>query len=90
MQSIEVGRKPLSERQREIYEWILLKTKKDGFQPSIREIAEEFGIGSPNGVVCHLKGMQRKGYINLGESHSRSIRFLVRPDGKEFKGFELA
>lgn len=31
--------------------------------PTIRAIAEQFGIKSPNGVMCHLKALERKGYI---------------------------
>src|SRR5438132_8921874 len=35
-----------------------------GSPPAIRDICEEFGISSPNGVMCHLKALEKKGYIN--------------------------
>jgi len=44
-----------------------------GIQPSIREIAKQFGFSSPNGVMCHLKALQRKGLIVRVANRSRSV-----------------
>jgi hypothetical protein len=50
-----------------------------GFSPTIREIGEMCEISSTNGVVCHLKAIEAKGYISLGSgSRSRAIAFLDR------------
>jgi repressor LexA len=66
---------PLTERQEEILKWIAQHIDLHGFQPSIREVGERFRIRSPNGVVCHLKAMERKGYLSLNSMTARGISF---------------
>jgi len=51
----------LTDRQREIYEFIRKKIESRGYGPTVREIGENFGIKSPNGVMCHLKALEKKG-----------------------------
>ena len=36
-----------------------------GYLPSYRELADDMDIDSPNGVVCHLKAMAKKGYLEI-------------------------
>ena len=50
----------LTKRQAEILEMINDCVTRNGFAPSIREIADAFEISSPNGVVCHLKALEKK------------------------------
>src|SRR5204863_5423382 len=50
----------LTERQREIYEFIRERIERRGYGPTVREIGEGFGIKSPNGVMCHLKALEKK------------------------------
>lgn len=57
----------LTERQRDILKYVLEYHSTAGYQPSYRDIAQEFGIRSANGVACHIRAMQRKGV--LGKSH---------------------
>ncbi|MFL5245794.1 MAG: transcriptional repressor LexA [Gemmataceae bacterium] len=66
----------LTDRQREIYEFIKTKIEGRGYGPTVREIGEAFGIQSPNGVMCHLNALVKKGLI-LRESHSaRAIKLV--------------
>ncbi|HID77315.1 MAG TPA: repressor LexA, partial [Planctomycetaceae bacterium] len=51
----------LTQRQRAIYEFIRQKIRERGYGPTVREIGRQFGIQSPNGVVCHLKALEKKG-----------------------------
>lgn len=44
--------------------------------PTVREIAAEFGIRSPNGVMHHLNVLVRKGYIVRDPRLARSIHVL--------------
>lgn len=44
-----------------------------GVQPTIREIGTAFGFSSPNGVVCHLKALHKKGLIVRVANKSRSV-----------------
>lgn len=63
----------LTDRQREILNYIVKETELRGFPPTIREIGEEMGIASTNGVNDHLKALERKGYLNRGEQQSRAL-----------------
>ena len=64
----------LTSRQREIYEYICTKIENRGYPPSIREIGESFEIKSPNGVMCHLRALEKKGLIKRQENSARAIQ----------------
>ena len=83
------GSTALSDKQAAIFRFIYETARDLGFQPSIREIGAKFDIRSPNGVVCHLSVLARKGWIEEvdGKPQARAIRFLRRPDGAIFAGF---
>jgi repressor LexA len=66
----------LTPRQRDIYLFIKSKIKGRGYGPTVREIGTEFGIRSPNGVMCHLKALQKKGLILREPNMSRAIQLL--------------
>ncbi|HSQ56095.1 MAG TPA: transcriptional repressor LexA [Gemmata sp.] len=55
---------PLTEKQHAIYNYIRKHIESKGFPPAIRDICDEFSISSPNGVMCHLKALEKKGYID--------------------------
>ena len=69
----------LTSRQREIYEFIRGKIQGRGYGPTVREIGNEFEIKSPNGVMCHLKALQKKGLIHREPNMSRAIQLLDDP-----------
>lgn len=66
----------LTSRQREIYDFIRNKIEKRGYPPTVREIGLEFGIKSPNGVMCHLNALVKKGLIQREEQSARAIQLL--------------
>jgi repressor LexA len=68
-----------TERQLEIYEFIRDKIQTRGYGPTVREIGAAFKIRSPNGVVCHLKALERKNYITRGKNMSRAIELVGEP-----------
>ncbi len=53
----------LTKRQKAVYEFIRDKILNRGYGPTVREIGEHFDIASPNGVMCHLKALEKKGLI---------------------------
>ena len=63
----------LTDRQKQILEFIVRETESRGYPPTIREIGEEMDIRSTNGVNDHLKALERKGYLNRGEQQSRAL-----------------
>ncbi|MGM0577576.1 MAG: transcriptional repressor LexA [Myxococcota bacterium] len=66
-------RDKLTPRQAQVLEIIQQSIARDGYPPTIREIGNELGIRSTNGVNDHLKALERKGYLTREESKSRSV-----------------
>lgn len=77
----------LTERQREVYEFIREKIRSRGYGPTVREIGSHFKISSPNGVMCHLKALEKKGLIVREPNMSRAI--MLATDTPENKGLPL-
>ena len=69
----------LTERQQAVYEFIREKIRGRGYGPTVREIGRQFGINSPNGVVCHLKALEKKGLITREPNMSRAIQLAAEP-----------
>jgi repressor LexA len=70
---------PLTQRQRDILDFIQRESQKNGFSPTIREIGARMGIRSTNGVNDHLKALERKGYLKREADKSRTLRLTRRP-----------
>jgi repressor LexA len=66
-------KKGLTQRQREILDYIQDHMAKHSAPPTIREIGEQFNISSTNGVRCHLTALERKGLIKRSSYRSRGI-----------------
>ncbi len=69
----------LTPRQRDIYDFLRDKILNRGYGPTVREIGSNFGIRSPNGVMCHLKALEKKGLITRESHMSRAIQLVDRP-----------
>ncbi len=67
----------LTDRQREIYDYIVAFRRENGCSPSIPEIQRHFGIKSPNGVAGHLHALETKGIIRRAERGSRQIDIVA-------------
>ncbi|MEL7498596.1 MAG: transcriptional repressor LexA [Planctomycetota bacterium] len=78
----------LTKRQQLIFDFIRQKIDGSGFGPTIREIADQMGYRSPNGVMCHLRALQKKGLIHRTSNKSRSI-VLTDEAAEEVNGFPL-
>ncbi len=63
----------LTTKQQRIYDFICHHIQSSGYPPTIRDICKRFGIVSPNGVMCHLKALEKKGKINRNPNLSRGI-----------------
>lgn len=64
----------LTQRQQDIYEFLKDKIVTRGYGPTVREIGTAFEIRSPNGVMCHLKALEKKGLITRESHMSRAIQ----------------
>jgi repressor LexA len=76
----------LTERQQRVYAFIREKIHSRGYGPTVREIGENFGIKSPNGVMCHLKALEKKGLITRERNMSRAIQLMAEPRGLPLAG----
>ncbi len=80
----------LTPRQLEVYEFIREKIRSRGYGPTVREIGTQFGIASPNGVMCHLKALEKKGLISREANMSRAIQLSTEsvsaPTGLPLRG----
>jgi repressor LexA len=77
----------LTTRQREVFELIRRLIYDRGYGPTVREIGEYFDIASPNGVMCHLKALEKKGIITREPNMSRAIQ--LTDIGREEDGIPL-
>ena len=64
----------LTKRQQQIYDFLKDKIVNRGYGPTVREIGAHCGIRSPNGVMCHLKALEKKGVITRESHRSRAIQ----------------
>jgi repressor LexA len=65
---------PLTPRQQEILQWIRDRIEAGGLPPTRAEIGQHFGFSSPNAAEAHLKGLAKKGALELLPGASRGIR----------------
>ena len=79
--------KGLTEKQRQIYQFIVSFQQDHGYPPSVREIGEHVGLKSPSTVHFHLKGLEEKGLIQKAEGKTRAITVSgARPVAEELAG----
>lgn len=78
----------LTRRQREIYDYLAEFIERNGYAPSLEEIAERFGLSSVATVHEHLENLQAKGALQRDPHRSRAIeltgpRAATRPSAVE-------
>jgi len=62
----------LTERQQEVLSFIVESLRESGYPPTVREIADHFGMASVYGVQRHLEALQKKGFLRR-EAGARAI-----------------
>ncbi len=63
----------LTKRQREILDFVTEFMDAQGYSPSIREIADNFGLSSPATIHVHLENLKSKGFLKSSFNEARSI-----------------
>jgi repressor LexA len=64
----------LTDRQREVLDFITQSIDERGYPPTLREIGLHFGIRSTNGVNDHLRALEKKGHLQREDLKSRALR----------------
>jgi repressor LexA len=63
----------LTKRQLAVFEFIREQVQTRGYGPTVREIGAHFEISSPNGVMCHLKALEKKGILQRVRKQDRAV-----------------
>ncbi len=69
-------KKELTERQKEILDFIQGYIELNGYAPSYREIAKHFNMASTFGVKRHIDALEKKGYLTSGDNQSRALSIV--------------
>jgi repressor LexA len=78
--------KDLTDRQREVFEFIRDSFRNHNCPPTVREIAKHFQFSSPKAATDHLNALERKGYIRRRSSKARNIEL---PDKLDPQGIPI-
>ena len=74
------GTDGLTDLQFDTLKFIVDHARAKLYQPSVREIADHFGLTSVNSIVQMFKSLERKGWIKVTGRRSRAIDILRLPD----------
>lgn len=72
----------LTKMQKRIYDYIADCVQRQGYPPSVREIANAVGLKSPSTVHFHLKHLEEAGVIEKGAGKGRAITIIRPTDSK--------
>ena len=72
----------LTDRQREIYDFVTEYAGRHGYPPTVREIGEAVGLASPSTVHAHLANLERAGYLRRDPSKPRALELAERPGSR--------
>lgn len=71
-----MSKQPLTDRQREVLDFIKSYIKEEGFPPTRAEIADHFGFKSHNASNDFVKILKEKGFISVKADANRGIKVL--------------
>jgi len=63
----------LTDRQKQILDYIRISIRDRGFPPSVREIGDATGLKSSSSVHSHLTALEKKGYLKRDASSARAL-----------------
>ena len=66
----------LTDRQKNILDFIQREQREKGITPSTREIQSHFGFASQTSVMQYIAALERKGFL---DRHARKARALITP-----------
>ena len=66
----------LTQRQAQVLEFIEEFTAQNGYPPTVREVAGNFGFRSPRAAHDHMKALEKKGYLRSRAGRPRALEVL--------------
>lgn len=82
LSAAQTRRGELTDRQRQIWKWMIEFQRDHGKPPTIRQTCKAFDIRSPNGLNGCFAALVRKGYATRAGYSARGCRAVV-PGGRE-------
>jgi repressor LexA len=79
----------LTNRQREIYDFVVAYGRKHGYPPTVREIGAEVGLASPSTVHVHLAKLEQAGYLRRDPTKPRALELVGRDRGQRPAGADV-
>jgi len=70
----------LTERQRQVLDFIKSETRLRGYPPTVRDIGQAVGLSSSSTVHAHLAALEAKGLIRRDPSKPRALEVIGRQD----------
>ena len=80
--------KELTERQRQILQFVSDYTEENSFPPTVRETADHFSV-SIKAIQDHFAALTKKGYLLKDEKHARSLKVVGNVTKKTCKGIKI-
>ena len=68
----------LTDRQKEIWEFLVRYVESHGYPPTVREIGQEVGLASPSTVHAHLANLERAGLLRRDPTKPRALELTGR------------
>jgi repressor LexA len=68
----------LTERQQQIWNFLVEYVDSHGYPPTVREIGEEVGLASPSTVHAHLANLERAGLLRRDPTKPRALELIGR------------
>jgi repressor LexA len=68
----------LTDRQQQIWNYLVEYVDCHGYPPTVREIGEEVGLASPSTVHAHLANLERAGLLRRDPTKPRALELIGR------------
>src|SRR5580765_444343 len=68
----------LTERQQQIWDYLVEYVDGHGYPPTVREIGEKVGLASPSTVHAHLANLERAGLLRRDPTKPRALELIGR------------
>jgi repressor LexA len=68
----------LTDRQQQIWNYLVEYVDSHGYPPTVREIGEEVGLASPSTVHAHLANLERAGLLKRDPTKPRALELIGR------------
>jgi repressor LexA len=64
---------PITDRQREVWQWVRDHNARERIGCGVRDICVAFGFLSPEGALCHLRPLRKRGWVEWRDGRANSI-----------------